>query len=189
MPAKIDHTGKRFGRLLVIKEGEGKWYSGKRYISWVCLCDCGVTKDINSSGLVREIRSCGCLQKDVARQTGLNSFKGTNVSATNNIFNVYRREAKKRNFDFLLDKDIFSKLLHQNCYYCGIVPSQIRNAKNIRSSMKYNGIDRLNSSIGYTIDNCVTCCSSCNISKMSLDHNEFFTLVKKIYEKHGLDNA
>ena len=30
---------------------------------------------------------------------------------------------------------------------------------------KYNGIDRINNSKGYTIDNCVPCCFMCNYSK------------------------
>ena len=67
MPAKIDLTGQRFGRLAVIREG-GRSPSGK--VQWKCRCDCGVTLTVTANALrVGETRSCGCLQREVARAT------------------------------------------------------------------------------------------------------------------------
>lgn len=57
MSKKIDLTGKRFGRLIVIKESE-KTYG---QVMWLCKCDCGKTKSINGNSLRRGIStSCGC---------------------------------------------------------------------------------------------------------------------------------
>lgn len=73
----VDLTGKRFGRLLVLRRGRVK--SSVRKCStrnprnrnrnyWICQCDCGnqkeVSKDTLSQGLTR---SCGCLRRERAR--------------------------------------------------------------------------------------------------------------------------
>jgi len=56
---KTDLLGKRFGMLKVI-EYVGI-HSTRRYALWKCLCDCGNTKVIQSTHLVRgKSRSCGC---------------------------------------------------------------------------------------------------------------------------------
>ena len=60
---KIDLTGRRFGRLVVIEEaGRDKF---KRTM-WKCRCDCGKEKIVPYAQLARgETRSCGCLARDV----------------------------------------------------------------------------------------------------------------------------
>ena len=61
MGSKIDLTGRRYGRLLVLAEGE---HRNKR-IYWICKCDCGKTKQINGRHLRRgNISSCGCISKE-----------------------------------------------------------------------------------------------------------------------------
>lgn len=61
---KFEMVGKRFGRLLVLSEGE-KAKSGE--CRWICKCDCGViTPPIKSTRLRKGItKSCGCLQKEI----------------------------------------------------------------------------------------------------------------------------
>lgn len=55
-----DLTGKRFGKLVVIKPGEKR---GKGCAStWVCKCDCGTIKEIRAGHLISgATKSCGCL--------------------------------------------------------------------------------------------------------------------------------
>jgi len=59
-----DLTGLRFGRLAVISySGRGK----SRGHLWLCRCNCGMEKDINSKELVRgQSVSCGCLRAELA---------------------------------------------------------------------------------------------------------------------------
>lgn len=45
----------------------------------------------------------------------------------------------------------------------------------------YNGIDRKDSSIGYLLENCVSCCSKCNQIKMDMSETDFLSHVTKIY--------
>ena len=44
-----------------------------------------------------------------------------------------------------------------------------------------NGIDRLDSSKPYEVDNCVSCCSKCNYMKQDNTEQEFIDQIKKIY--------
>lgn len=55
---KLELTGQRFGRLLVIRRAPNRG----RWTAWTCRCDCGVEKVVASTGLVQgSTRSCGCL--------------------------------------------------------------------------------------------------------------------------------
>jgi len=64
MPAPIDLTGQRFGRLIALSLAPKRPNSANRY--WVCRCECGNEVSILTSSLTRkETKSCGCLQRDV----------------------------------------------------------------------------------------------------------------------------
>ena len=66
MSKKIDLTGQRFGKLLVLKE-DGKI---GRYVAWQCQCDCGQIKTIRGDSLRGgTTKSCGCLQKEKAKES------------------------------------------------------------------------------------------------------------------------
>lgn len=58
---RIDITGQRFGRYLVLESA----YSKNGRIYWKCLCDCGTMK-IVSGKLLRNgtTKSCGCLMRE-----------------------------------------------------------------------------------------------------------------------------
>lgn len=59
---KIDLTGQRFTKLLVIKEAYTKNYS----VYWECLCDCGNTCYVPTHRLTTgTTKSCGCILKDI----------------------------------------------------------------------------------------------------------------------------
>src|SRR5215471_10121497 len=61
MPNFIDLTGKRFGRLLVLRISPRKGLK----VKWFCGCECGRTKDVFSCNLqLGYTQSCGCLQKE-----------------------------------------------------------------------------------------------------------------------------
>jgi len=59
MGKKLELTGKRFGKLTVLKEA-GKTNHGK--FLWNCICECGKEKVIIGTSLTRKngIKSCGC---------------------------------------------------------------------------------------------------------------------------------
>jgi hypothetical protein len=51
-------TGKRFGKLLVLRKDEA---NNRRYSKWICQCDCGTVKSVAGCNLVSGgTTSCGC---------------------------------------------------------------------------------------------------------------------------------
>lgn len=61
-----DLSGQRFGRLVVIRQGEDYVSpSNKHRTQWQCQCDCGNTVLVEQSNLIRgNSNSCGCLNLD-----------------------------------------------------------------------------------------------------------------------------
>ena len=174
MPARINLLGQRFGRLLIIGESNKRNRDGNIY--WICQCDCGTIKNISSQSLRRKATtSCTCFWKEkYKKEYGESSF--------NNIFRVYSNHSKRKMLEFHLSRDIFRQLLQSNCFYCNCPPSN----KSIRSNRShgayiYNGIDRVDNNLGYTIDNCVPCCSMCNRMKSVFSQKDFLEKVKDIY--------
>lgn len=59
MGKRLELTGQRFGRLIVLKETARRTKRGS--ILWECLCDCGKRKIISGGTLVYgSTKSCGC---------------------------------------------------------------------------------------------------------------------------------
>jgi len=66
---KIDITGQRFGRLIVLRD-TGKRY--RRYVIWACKCDCGKLVEVPSGDLRSgKIKSCGCLWKEMVKKINI----------------------------------------------------------------------------------------------------------------------
>ena len=66
MPKKIDLTGQKFGRLLVLYEC-GRSKAGQ--VLWKCRCDCGNECVVRSDQLKNQrTQSCGCLNRDRVRE-------------------------------------------------------------------------------------------------------------------------
>ena len=188
----IDLTGQRFGRLVVIEVHHKQKMRNGISVFWLCQCDCGQTKVTNSSRLNSEsTKSCGCLQKEFAKKLGKETSKNRlkfGEASFNNVYRQYKRNAKIRNIDFKIEKDIFKKLTKENCFYCNSHPYQIHKAVNRQyGEYIYNGIDRVDSSKGYIEGNVVPCCGVCNIAKKSMSKEEFLSWIEQVYN-HSIKN-
>lgn len=64
----IDLSGKRFGRLLVVRRVDKPVTSKKRGIYYLCKCDCGTEKILNRNSLQSGTQSCGCLIVETTAQ-------------------------------------------------------------------------------------------------------------------------
>lgn len=98
-------------------------------------------------------------------------------------YKEYIKSAKDRNKEWNLTLEEFIKIGSGDCFYCGQkAPYQSRTIwTNSEVSNYFNGIDRIDSSKGYTYDNCVSCCSHCNVMKMQYTQSEFLSKISKIY--------
>ncbi len=178
--------GKRFGRLIIIKE-EGRGPQG--HIRYLCLCDCGNYKIVNGSSIIREnkgIKSCGCLLKEHVTKMGKNN-KGKNrlekgQAGKNHLYRRYIHNAKKRNLEFNISKEYLLTITQQNCIYCGQSPKQVINSEQENAAYIYNGIDRIDNLKGYVYGNCAPCCIQCNRAKSDLSREEFYNWILKVFE-------
>ena len=68
--------------------------------------------------------------------------------------------------EFGLTYNQFENQFTKSCVYCG-------SSDNIT-------IDRIDSSIGYIIDNCQPCCNDCNKMKLNMTHDQFLTKIRTI---------
>ena len=67
MPTFKDITGRRFGRLTVLKFNKIRTPYG--WARWDCICDCGTKRTVIGEDLrTGHTRSCGCLNRDVHRK-------------------------------------------------------------------------------------------------------------------------
>lgn len=185
-PSKHGHifeslVGEKFSRLLVVKL-VGRRIYGKRTTGtalWECLCDCGVIKNITSSALKnKKARSCGCFLTEYRKINVRKKFKAGQAPLTQ-ICLSYEAAAKKRNLQFDLSRKDIESLINKNCFYCGIKPSNIKKGK--LGNIFYNGIDRVNNQIGYTCENSVPCCKTCNRAKLEQTKIEFLSWIEKVY--------
>jgi hypothetical protein len=170
----IDLTGQIFGNLTVIKRAENV-KSSQIIVQWFCRCSCGNNIIIQSATLRNgTVKSCGCLNS-----LGLTIANGS--AALDRLFKDYKTRAKKRGLDFELTKEEFSILTQQDCFYDGTSPSQIKRSIYKGGNYIYNGLDRVDSSKGYTLDNVVPCCKKCNEGKMAISLNEFYDWIERVY--------
>jgi len=188
----MNRVGMRYGRLLVVR-CEGKDKRG-RYL-WLCKCDCGnekiVVGDNLSSG---KSNSCGCLKKEFLTNSGF-QFKGIknreDAILKIQYSHLKRRHKKLDKDNVVIDFDTFKELSKSKCKYCGLEYSKtIEDRVSERSDgkklsdkvIKINGIDRVDSNIGYTKENSVACCKYCNFSKHTMSKDDFYKWIRRVYE-------
>jgi hypothetical protein len=113
-----------------------------------------------------------------------NSKKPERVAVKNewnkaNPEKVALKEVNKRNRNYEgcvnLTKEQFDTITKQPCYYCGIMQEK-----------GFNGIDRMDSIKGYEIENCVSCCTECNMMKGAVDNITFVRRVEHILTHNSL---
>ena len=172
----IDLTGKRFGRLTVIRRS---YPNQGIYPMWLCRCDCGNEKIINGGSLRSEhTKSCGCLIKEYIDKIKLK----LGLATMHRLINVYKRSAKIRGIEYKLTEKQFANLTQRDCHYCGAKPSNIHIHKDTNGDYIYNGLDRVNNNKGYIINNVVPCCKRCNRAKRNFTLEDFKDWIEKIYD-------
>ena len=138
-----------------------------------CLCKCGNVAQVSVSRLASgKAKSCGCLSQAV-----LQSDISKREAGIRAVLRVYNYSAKERGLDFSLDRETFERLTTSNCVYCGVEPLQFQTRF---SEFKYNGIDRVDNTKGYILENCVPCCKLCNRMKDVLSVEDFKSHINKI---------
>src|SRR5579864_1581847 len=97
---KKDLTGKKFGKLTVLKRANNH----KIYIMWYCECECGNKKEIYSTHLLRgNIKRCGCLYQITPNNfTVCGEFTGSHFAEIKGLATKSKRK-NRQNLDYELD--------------------------------------------------------------------------------------
>ena len=170
-----DLTGNVYGYLTVI--GPIKRHNAK--VVRLCHCKCGNDTWVESVKLRRKhTQSCGCYRSDFKKLK-------SGEAVRNNILDDYKRGASKRNFSWTISDDTFDRLLGGQCVYCCSPPSRVRKGRRGNGDFVYNGIDRVNSSLGYDDDNVVSCCYVCNRAKSDMTLQEFNSWIERLVKHYG----
>ena len=176
-----DLTGQKFNRFTAIDVNEGLTKE-KGFVYWNVVCDCGTKKAIRSSAIVGgRIKSCGCWNAEVLVRR---ATKPPGVGAFNSWLYGYKNGAKVRGLEWSLTRDEFKEITSQNCHYCNKEPRPYKTVRNTSYAF-VNGIDRVDSSIGYRLDNTVPCCKRCNWMKSDMGAKEFLEHIEGIY-RHAI---
>jgi len=177
----FDLTGQSFNRWTVIK-----FHHSNKEAFWECLCLCGTIAIVRSGDLKsNRSKSCGCLRKERILAINKSRLMAPNMGAISTLYKQYQRSAIRRNLKFALTLEQFINLTSSNCVYCDAIPSAQRFTNG--GLYTYNGIDRIDSDVGYVLDNCVTACKICNFAKGSMSQEFFLNHIRKII--HNLDDS
>lgn len=114
--------------------------------------------------------------KEAAKQSRINyrkSLKGKDnewyrrSKTPQGKYHEYKKSAERRGIDFNLSKEEFTALWQKPCYYTGRAISTV-------------GLDRVDNTKGYSIDNVVPCCKEINAMKSIMSKGEFIELIKAV---------
>jgi hypothetical protein len=176
MPPKNDFTNIKIHKLTFIREtSKRSWGS----VLWEAICDCGNTHITVPDG---KTKTCGCSRLEAASKIAPKNRKySPRISSARAIWRAYNE----------CDFDVFLELTQKPCFYCGSQPSNSFNLSNGNRDYNfdnqkesgtfiYNGLDRVDSSKGHTIDNIVPCCIICNRAKNALSLQQFVSHIEKL---------
>jgi len=173
---RIDHTGKKFGRLTAI---EYVYTDKERKAYWKFQCDCGAEMITQINTVTRgDTTSCGCYRKENAKERGLkhgDGIKGNKWYLLNRVFHSMKQRCENPNNEEFHsyggkgitvcpewhNYEVFKKWALENGYEDGLT------------------IDRKNNEKGYSPDNCQWLTRSDNSKKQRLD---------KIYREESMDS-
>jgi 5-methylcytosine-specific restriction endonuclease McrA len=187
-----DKIGQRYHRLVVIADaGSAVGPNGEILgTNWLCQCDCGNQHTVLNK-LLGKVKSCGCLNQEKQHEKGqrlgyLAKEKAARLPAEIYVkrrkFALYSRRKKGRDgrnkIGFYLTYEQAAPLFFAPCFYCG---SKITWAKDRTTLVGLHGIDRLDSSKPYTLDNVVPCCKHCNYAKNDMSVDQFKEWIFKVH--------
>ena len=157
------------------------------------MCECGTEKIVTSDSLsCGKTKSCGCLKREVLAKRGnqWGLFEDREKALLSVQYSHLKRRNTKKGFTDVISLDEFSFMSKMPCEYCGLeyskeIEDRLSMSKNQRllsdHILKCNGIDRVDCSKGYTTDNTVPCCKTCNFAKRTMSRDEFISWIERVY--------
>lgn len=164
-----DMTGQRFGRLVVIERATEKRRQG---VYWHCRCDCGNEIDVLGTSLrCGDTKSCGCLHRETVSTMmsthGLSKTRLYRVWAgiKNRCYNPHAENYKYYGANGITMCDEWRNSFESFRDWA------VNNGYDEHASSQQCTIDRINTALGYSPDNCrwvdhVTQCNNQTSNKL-----------------------
>lgn len=178
-----DWTGKRFWSVVVLEYVGIKPVKGQKFTRsqhhWLVKCDCGQTVEM-SYGRLKQVggpscgnRKCPHSKKPLPEVVFSPEFGAdySLKSASARVRQRYKKSAENRGLRFDLSEDDFFQLVTSPCHYSGVKPQYTSETK--EGTFYFGGVDRKDSSLGYSIENCVSCCTFANYAKNNYPYKQF----------------
>ena len=86
----------------------------------------------------------------------VHSYTEKNKTKPSYRLNKAKQKSKQRGIEFALSLEDYSKLISDPCFYC---------EGKLGTVQVGTGLDRIDSTRGYVIDNVLSCCGKCNMIK------------------------
>lgn len=93
------------------------------------------------------------------------------ISVTYTSYKYRHITTKKYDENTFITLEQYTIIVNKPCYLCG----------KTNSNLHRNGIDRIDNTIGYELQNCEPCCTTCNFVKSKYDHKTVLNKTKKIF--------
>lgn len=158
-----------------------------QHVKLKCLCHYCNNITIINGIFFKKFISCGCQQRIsfLWKRKGPKNMPWklpSGNAAKNNLYIQYKNSARRRKKEFSLLKEDFFELITGKCIYCGDqYTNKIKGQGKTSGDFLYTGIDRIDSSIGYTKENSVSCCWTCNNMKNTMSNDVFIQHINKIH--------
>jgi hypothetical protein len=170
--------GTKFSSLEIIGTAESRKIGNTFRKMFKVKCKCGEKFDTPGTSLrTGKIKSCSaCAWAERSEVVRIKTQAETVF--TKRILN----RAKKKNIEVTITAEEYIRKAKENCAYCGDKAKEANGTARIGENLlEINGLDRVDSSHGYTESNTVSCCRICNTMKASLSKEDFLKHIEKIH--------
>ena len=147
-------------------------YCGEKYIQSRYACNTKYCSTECRESMKKEYGKLKRAKALIKKQNGTASIICKDVILAEKYIK-YKNGATKRNYEFNLSRTEFDSFYQKRCYYCGDVISII-------------GIDRFDNTKGYSIENCVPCCTICNWMKLNKTESFFIAKCNQIIDNYKI---
>jgi hypothetical protein len=126
-----------------------------------------------SDGLYSICKSCSRAKSAAYAAENRENIRARRNTTPRGRYVTYKNGAKARNISFDLSFDQFMEFWQADCSYCGRPIPTI-------------GLDRIDSSKGYELDNVVSCCARCNRMKMDSTTEDWYSDMLAVLKHQGI---
>jgi len=140
------------------------------YIQSNCVSCCALCNwmkgSLDSATFIKRIRHIHSFYNNIGNTRHSECFPDAKCVS----YASYRNRAEKKELEFSITKDDYNTIIQQDCYLCGKKSTDTNT----------NGIDRVDNTIGYTLENCKACCKECNHMKNQYTLEELIAKIGNI---------